>query len=101
MPHLFHIVAGATWAAAGDAYRPDTFAAEGFVHCSYASQVAGTAQQHYGGIRGLSLLEIDPDRLPAPVRVEGGFPHVYGEVPRAAVIAVHDLDQWLLTRDLR
>lgn len=100
MPHLFHIVAGATWAAAGAAYRPDTFAAEGFVHCSYAEQVAATAQRHYGGVRGLSLLEIDPDRLIAPVRVEGGFPHVYGDVPRAAVIAVHDLDQWL-TADLR
>ena len=48
------------------------------------------------------LLEVDPARVGVPVRWEPGvrggrveasgpwFPHVYGPLPRAAVVAVHD-----------
>lgn len=64
------------------------------MHCSYAHQVAATAGRYYAGRHDLVLLEIDPAALDAPVRVEPSatgerFPHVYGTIPRAAVVAVH------------
>lgn len=33
------------------------------------------------------LLTIDPARVDTEIRVEGGFPHVYGPLPTAAVVA--------------
>jgi uncharacterized protein (DUF952 family) len=51
------------------------------------------------GRTDLVLLEVDESRLPQPPRWEAGdpadpdtmrFPHVYGPVPVAAVVAVHD-----------
>jgi uncharacterized protein (DUF952 family) len=33
------------------------------------------------------VLAIDTDRLDAEVRVEGGFPHIYGPLPLDAVVS--------------
>ena len=75
-------------------YAPPSLEAEGFVHCSTPAQVAGTARLLFAGNDDLLLLVIDPRRLDAPVRHEDlygigqGFPHVYGPVPRAAIVEV-------------
>jgi GNAT superfamily N-acetyltransferase len=46
------------------------------------------ANLFYAGRRDLILLAIDPDRLTAEVRVEGGFPHLYGPLLPDAVFDV-------------
>jgi uncharacterized protein (DUF952 family) len=61
---------------------------EGFIHCSFADQVADTARRFYAGRDDVLLLTIDPDSVPSEVKVEGGFPHIYGPLPRDAVIRV-------------
>jgi uncharacterized protein (DUF952 family) len=94
---LFHITSRAEWDAAQAAgeYRPQGFAREGFVHCSYAHQVIRTANKYYRGVHGLVLLEIDPARLTSRVveeNLEGGselFPHVYGPLSASSVAAIH------------
>ena len=99
MDRLFHIVAAGDWARAAHArdYRPDSLSKQGFVHCSFADQVAGTAELHYAGVAGLVVLEIDAALLDVPVVVEDSagsgtsFPHVYGPIPVTAVRAVHQL----------
>lgn len=84
--------------AAGE-YRISTLGADldevGFVHCSFAGQVAAVAAAFYAEVtEALVLLEIDPTRLAAPVRVEPvrgarkGFPHVYGVLQPSAVLRV-------------
>jgi uncharacterized protein (DUF952 family) len=96
---LFHITSRAEWdtAQATGEYRPQGFAREGFVHCSYAEQVIRTANKFYRGMHGLVLLEIDPARLTCAVveeNLEGGselFPHVYGPLPVAATTGAHVL----------
>jgi uncharacterized protein (DUF952 family) len=86
---LFHLAAADEWHP-GEAYErsmPGVALADvGFVHCSYADQIAGTAALHYGGRTDLLLLTIDPDRLTAELRVEDGFPHVYGPIDADAVV---------------
>jgi uncharacterized protein (DUF952 family) len=95
--HLFHIVPADVWARSGDPYVPEDFAREGFIHCSTASQVTRVANAFFAGRVDLLLLMIDVGRVPAPIRDEnltGGaelFPHVYGPLPRAAVVAVRPL----------
>lgn len=100
MERLFHIARQAEWERAQreGAYRVSTLGkhleTEGFIHLSLAHKVKAVADLIYRGMPDLMLLELDADRLAAPVRFErapgGGeeFPHLYGEIPPDAVEAV-------------
>lgn len=65
---------------------------DGFIHLSAAHQVHETAAKHFHGRTNLVVLAIDPRRLPhGALRWEvsrGGepFPHLYGDLPREAVV---------------
>lgn len=66
--------------------------ADGFVHFSTAGQVRETAAKHFAGQAGLWLLTFDAGALGPALRWEparGGalFPHLYGPLRRADVIA--------------
>jgi uncharacterized protein (DUF952 family) len=98
---IYHLALAADWDEAAPVYRGSTLGRSldevGFVHASTAEQVKRIADLVYRGRSDVLLLKIDPDRLGVPVRyeeVEGGerFPHVYGPVPRTAVLAVTPLD---------
>ena len=70
--------------------------ADGFIHFSTAAQVQASAAKHRAGQTGLLLLEVDAGKLGAALKWEpsrGGqlFPHLYGALPRTAVLAVYDL----------
>lgn len=101
---LLHLALCDEWEraiAAGGPYDRSTIgvslAEEGFIHCSFPDQVAATAERYYAGRDDVVVLVVDPDRLDAAIRVEdlGGtgveFPHVYGPIPLAAVVAVEDV----------
>ena len=94
---LWHLAEGPEWAAAvrTGSYQRSTrgqgLAEVGFVHCSYPNQLAGVAAAFYPDADDLVLLRIDPARVPADMRVEGGFPHVYGPIPVTAVTAAEPL----------
>jgi uncharacterized protein (DUF952 family) len=96
---VFHIVAPATWAAAVEAgeYLPDAYSGDGFVHFSFADQVARTANGRYRDAPALIVVEVESDDVPAELRIEDSyrvgeeFPHVYGPIPLAAAVTVHPL----------
>lgn len=90
---IYKIFRAAEWAGAQEA---GSFAGsaddrrDGFIHFSTAAQLAGTAAKHFAGESDLVLAEVDADALGAALRWEpsrGGqlFPHLYGELPLAAV----------------
>jgi uncharacterized protein (DUF952 family) len=81
---LLHLTTGAEWA--GGCIVPA--AGEDFIHLSRPDQVHVPANLFYAGRRDLVALAIDPARLRAEVRVEGGFPHLYGELGADAVFDV-------------
>ena len=92
---LLHLVAASDFdAATATPYAPPSLEAEGFVHCSTPEQVAGTARLLFAGTADLLLLVIDPRAVDADVRWEDlygigqEFPHVYGTVPRTAIVEV-------------
>jgi uncharacterized protein (DUF952 family) len=99
MEPLYHLVARPAWERhPGEDYRPDSFEAEGFIHCSFARQLARAANRFHAGTADLLALEIDPARLASPLKVEPPtpnsettelFPHIYGPLNRAAVVAEH------------
>ncbi|MEX5720964.1 GNAT family N-acetyltransferase [Geodermatophilus maliterrae] len=99
MSPLLHLCEPATWRAAlaAGALRPPSLAGTGFVHLSHPEQVHLPAARLFPGRRDLVLLVVDPARLADPVREEPGvpgdpdglrFPHLFGPLPTAAVVAV-------------
>jgi uncharacterized protein (DUF952 family) len=93
---IFHIVDRDAWAVAVQrgVYRPASLEQEGFVHFSYADQVRGTVDLFYAQVPNLFVVEIDPARLRSEVKVEGGFPHVYGPIPTTAAMRTHELTEF-------
>ena len=101
---LFHLALRSDWEAAKEigeyrvSTRGRTLAEEGYLHASYAHQWQGVRDAYYADVtEPLVLLEVDPALLDVPVVEElplGGdeaFPHVYGPLPVAAVVAVREL----------
>jgi uncharacterized protein (DUF952 family) len=96
---ILHITARDRWEAAKNlgAYRSDSLATEGFIHCSTVAQVIGSANRFFKDKRDLVILSIDPTRVSAEIRYEGAdannlFPHIYGELNIDAVIKSIDLE---------
>ncbi|MGL6235774.1 MAG: DUF952 domain-containing protein [Segniliparus sp.] len=96
--HLVHICGEAEWHAAREsaAYTAPSLDEVGFIHLSAPGQVHIPANLFYAGRADLVLLRVDPGKVPDPIRWEEGvppsadgstFPHLYGPLPTAAVIA--------------
>ena len=106
---VHHVALADEWArvATGEIdYRWSTIEAPlvevGFVHLAFAGQVAGVVERYYRDrIDEIVVLVIDPDRSPSELRLEntsGGtelFPHLYGPITPAAVVAVEPLAAFL------
>ena len=65
-------------------------ARDGFIHFSSAAQVRATATEYVAGLENLLLIAVDADALGDALKWEisrGGelFPHLYGDLPLAAV----------------
>ncbi|MEJ7602206.1 MAG: DUF952 domain-containing protein [Kofleriaceae bacterium] len=94
---LFHLTTRGEWdlARAAGEYRAPSLAREGFIHLSTEIQWRRTWQRFYRDVQDLVLLHIDPSRLVTEVRYEPAdgdeFPHLYGVLPIAAVVAVTDV----------
>jgi glutathione S-transferase len=102
---IFHIATLADWqqAQASGAYttstRGVTLEEEGYIHASRVDQWEGVRGRFYADVtEPLVLLEIDTELLDVPVVEEvpapgmtETFPHVYGAIPSAAVVAVTTL----------
>ncbi|NIJ14520.1 uncharacterized protein (DUF952 family) [Saccharomonospora amisosensis] len=97
---ILHICSEADWAGVADSehYRTRSLHEVGFIHCSDLGTVHLPATRLYRGRTDLFLLRIDPQLLDVPLRWEPGvppepqspwFPHVYGPIPKAAVLSVH------------
>ena len=96
---IYHVCKAADWHAANAVGRytgsaDDT--RDGFIHFSAAEQLRESVARHRAGQDGLVLLVVDPEALGDALKWEpsrGGalFPHLYGALPVAAVVATHDL----------
>lgn len=90
---MLHFTPRAEWEAATERgeYRPAAMAQEGFVHLSFGHQLAAVASELVPGASDLVVLVVDPGGLEAALRIEGGFPHLYGPVPLESVRLVLDM----------
>ncbi len=96
---VFKICSHTAWRAAEAAGRfagAPVDVADGYIHLSTAAQVGETAAQHFTGQSDLVLIAVDTSRLDDTLKWEpsrGGdlFPHLYGDLPVAAVSWVRPL----------
>lgn len=93
---IFHITdpGAAQRLLADGVLEPPSLDAEGFVHCSSATEVVATTERYYADVDDLVLVELDVGALDAEIRwpeVYPGrrFPHVHGPLTADAVVAVH------------
>ncbi len=92
---IYHITQARHWRAAraSDVYVPPGFAADGFIHCCAAGQIAEIVARYFHGEPDLLVLHIDPQRVAAEVRYEDltgsgvAYPHIYGPLDVTAVAA--------------
>jgi uncharacterized protein (DUF952 family) len=97
MRTIYHLVLRRVWEQnVAVPYRADSLTSEGFIHCSFAEQVAWAANRFYADAADLLVLHIDSERLTSLVREEACetgeiFPHIYGPVNREAVVRVEAL----------
>ena len=96
---IYRILPAAEWAKAeaAGAFRGTAHdSRDGFIHFSTAQQMAETAAKHYAGQHGLLLLAVDADALGPALKWERSrnddlFPHLYGDLPVAAVRRIDPL----------
>lgn len=92
---LYHLIEPADWARSRErgTVEPESLRTEGFVHCSWGHQVAGTVTKHFADVEHLLAVRIDPGRLADGLLIEEDsygsgqrFPHLYGPLPTAAIL---------------
>ena len=94
---VYKILPETDWAQGSDLVPwSDDDRRDGFMHLSTGEQALRTAARHFAGKSGLVALEIDESRIAGALCYEksrGGalFPHLYGELPRAAVVRARRL----------
>lgn len=93
-----HLVPAADWATTDRSrpYEAASLASEGFIHCTDGdTELLRTADRHYReDLRPFVVLTIDLDRVTAPWSVEdvaGIYPHIFGPIDQAALLAVRSL----------
>ncbi len=98
MRTTLHLVARDAWEAADPsaAYRHPSLEGEGFIHCTDGDEaMAATANRHYRDARGeFVVLTLDLDATGSPWRYDEPdvpYPHVYGPIDRAAILAVRPM----------
>lgn len=93
---IYHITTQSQWETAVSAgiYRDNSLDVEGFIHCSTAQQLIGSANKYYQGQTGLVLLCIASENVDVPLIYEDSyetgqeFPHIYGALNINAVTQV-------------
>ena len=99
MATIYHITTESAWRAAQERgqYADPSLYAEGFIHLSEASQVAGVLERYYSGQKGLVKLVVDTEKLTHSLRYELApsiaeeFPHLYGPLNLEAVVGVEEV----------
>jgi uncharacterized protein (DUF952 family) len=93
--HFYHILTPQQYTKHNhlDYIEADSLHTEGFIHCSYAEQLAETIQKYFSGLDQVVTLKIDPELLTSKLVIEQSrngelFPHIYGVLNKSAIVEV-------------
>ena len=100
MALIYHLTYKDAWESARPTgeYAAPSLAEEGFIHCSKdIPQLLKVAARLYPGEPGLMVLDVDLDKLAAPLKNEPSrsgeiYPHIYGILNVDAVVQERPLE---------
>lgn len=103
---IYHIAEKVNWdrVKAQSNYSAPSLDSEGFIHCSTSEQLKATYQRYYEDKAGLVLLEINSPALGSLLKWEesrageGNFPHVYGPIPKSAILDTYELSPEMIDK---
>lgn len=94
---IYHIVLPDVWERfkSRPSYQPESLTTEGFIHCSYPSQLESVLKRYYSSVGKVLILKIDTDKLLSKLVKEPStndemYPHIYGRLNITAVVDVHE-----------
>jgi uncharacterized protein (DUF952 family) len=94
---IYHIVTPENWERFKNQpfYEADSLATEGFIHCSYQSQLPEVLERYYKNAGRVLILHLDPHLLTSELIVEPStnreiYPHIYGKINAAAIVGVEE-----------
>jgi len=95
--HIYHIVLTEIWERfkGRPSYEAESLSSEGFIHCSYESQLDGVISRYYANAGRVLVLKLDTEKLRSKLVEEPStngeiYPHVYGRLNRDAVVAIEE-----------
>jgi uncharacterized protein (DUF952 family) len=91
---IYHITTLDEWETAKNQghYNSKTIDEEGFIHCSFKSQLIRVANTFFSTQDNLLILEIDEKKLDSILKVESAidvndnYPHIYGKINLDAIV---------------
>ena len=94
---IYHIVTPEVWEKFKDEteYEAESLQSEGFIHCSYRSQLEGVLERYYKNRSKVLILHVNPHLLTANLIAEpstGGevYPHIYGKINKPAIVETEE-----------
>jgi uncharacterized protein (DUF952 family) len=94
---IYHIVLPEVWedSKGRPSYQAESLQTEGFIHCSFESQLDGVISRYYRGVDGIVVLKLDTEKLRSKLVKEVStngeiYPHLYGRLNLDAVVAVEE-----------
>lgn len=97
---IYHICLESAWKAqlGANSYSDPSLQSEGFIHCSMKEQLESTLKRYFSNQNELVILEILPVGVADMLRMEPAaesqerFPHVYGPIPKSAILQIFRFD---------
>jgi len=94
---IYHIVLPHIWESfkGRPSYQAESLQTEGFIHCSYESQLQGVISRYYSGVDRIVVLKLDTEKLRSKLVEEPStngeiYPHLYGRLNVDAVVDVEE-----------
>lgn len=94
---IYHIVLPDVWEKFKDEYEyeAESLHTEGFIHCSYRSQLDEVLQRYYKNAGKVLILHINLHFLTArfvaePSTAREIYPHIYGKINKSAIVDVEE-----------
>ncbi len=94
---IYHIVTPEVWEKFKDEneYEAESLTTEGFIHCSFAGQLAGVLERYYTGADKVLILTIEPEKLISELINEPStnneiYPHIYGKINKSAIVEIKE-----------
>jgi uncharacterized protein (DUF952 family) len=94
---IYHIVLPEIWEQFKDEsfYEADSLATEGFIHCSYRSQLPEVLERYYKTGERVLILHLNANSLTSELIAEPStnrevYPHIYGKINATAIVGIEE-----------